>query len=122
MPKNPTVTQAAINIPPATLRQMYLIILKIRRLEEKLIELYPAQEIKTPLHLYIGQEAIATGVCVNLAKDDYIFSTHRCHGHYIAKGGDLKLLMAELYGKRTGCSNKRPLCRLQRWQDSQPDG
>ena len=104
MPKNPTVTQAAIDIPSATLREMYLIMLKIRRFEEKIIELYPAQEMKTPVHLYIGQEAIATGVCVNLAKDDYIFSTHRGHGHYIAKGGDLKLLMAELYGRRTGCS------------------
>ena len=100
----PTITKGAMNIPPATLRQMYLVAVKIRRLEEKLIKLYPEQEIKCPVHLYIGEEAIATGVCANLEKDDYIFSTHRCHGHYIAKGGDLKLLMAELYGKRTGCS------------------
>jgi pyruvate dehydrogenase E1 component alpha subunit len=83
---------------------MYQVAVKIRRLEEKLIKLYPEQEIKCPIHLYLGEEAIATGVCANLKKDDYIFSTHRCHGHYIAKGGDLKLLMAELYGKRTGCS------------------
>lgn len=78
--------------------------LQIRRFEEKIIELYPAEEIKTPVHLYIGQEAIAAGVCANLKYDDYIFSTHRNHGHYIAKGADIKLLMAELYGKVTGCS------------------
>lgn len=78
--------------------------LKIRRFEEKIIELYPQQEMKTPVHLYIGQEAIAVSVCANLNKDDYIFSTHRNHGHYIAKGADIKYLMAELYGKANGCS------------------
>lgn len=98
------VTREAIDITPTILRAMYITMLRIRRFEEKLIELYPEQEIKTPVHLYIGEEAIATGVCANLKKEDYIFSTHRCHGHYIAKGGDLKALMAELYGKRTGCS------------------
>ena len=103
LPKN-TLTQAATDIPSATLRDMHLIMLKIRRFEEKITELYPAQEIKTPVHLYIGQEAIAAGVCANLTKSDYIFSTHRSHGHYIAKGGELKPLMAELYGRKTGCS------------------
>ncbi len=78
--------------------------LKIRFFEEKIVELYPKQEMKTPVHLYIGQEAIAAGVCANLKKDDYLFSTHRNHGHYIAKGIDIRLLMAELYGKATGCS------------------
>jgi pyruvate dehydrogenase E1 component alpha subunit len=57
--------------------------------------------------LYTGQEAVATGVCSALRKDDYVFSTHRSHGHYIAKGGDLKALMAELYGRVTGCSKGR---------------
>jgi len=60
-----------------------------------------------PVHLYTGQEAVATGVCANLRKDDYVFSTHRSHGHYIAKGGDIKTLMAELYGRVTGCSKGR---------------
>jgi pyruvate dehydrogenase E1 component alpha subunit len=60
--------------------------------------------MKTPVHLCIGQEAIAAGVCINLNKDDYIFSTHRNHGHYIAKGAEIKFLMAELYGKLGGCS------------------
>lgn len=85
------------------LRELYRVMLKIRRFEEKLIELYPAQGMKTPVHLYIGEEAVASGVCINLSKDDYIFSTHRCHGHYVAKGGDLKKAMAEMYGKSTGC-------------------
>lgn len=76
----------------------------IRRFEEKIIEVYPSQDMKTPVHLYIGEEAVAAGVCINLRKDDYIFSTHRSHGHYLAKGGDMKKLVAELYGKRTGCS------------------
>lgn len=105
LPRNTALSIAqAIDIPLATLREMHMIMVKIRRFEEKIIALYPAQEMKTPVHLYIGEEAIATGVCANLAKDDYIFSTHRSHGHYIAKGGDLKPLMAELYGRRTGCS------------------
>ncbi len=78
--------------------------LRIRRFEEKIIALYPEQQMRTPVHLCLGQEAIACGVCLNLKKSDYIFSTHRNHGHCIAKGMDLKIIMAELYGKRTGCS------------------
>lgn len=94
-------------IPVATLREMYMTMLRIRRCENRLVELLRIDEIKCPTHLYIGQEAIAAGVCANLRKDDYVFSTHRSHGHYIAKGGDLKAMMAELYGKRTGCSRGR---------------
>jgi pyruvate dehydrogenase E1 component alpha subunit len=80
--------------------------LRIRKFEERVAELlsYPEPEITCPVHLCIGQEAVATGVCANLRKDDYIFGTHRSHGHYIAKGGDLKALMAELYCRVTGCS------------------
>lgn len=72
--------------------------------EEKIAELYPEQEMRCPVHLCIGQEAIAVGVCVNLLKKDYLFSSHRSHGHYLAKGGDLKQMLAEIYGKATGCS------------------
>jgi len=92
------------DIPLATLKAMFMTMLKIRRFEEKIIELYPQQQMQTPVHLYLGQEAIATGLCLNLKKEDYIFSNHRNHGHCIAKGMDLKIIMAELYGKRTGCS------------------
>ncbi|MBM3252759.1 MAG: thiamine pyrophosphate-dependent dehydrogenase E1 component subunit alpha [Candidatus Omnitrophica bacterium] len=83
---------------------MLTTMLRIRRFEEKIIALYPEQQMKTPVHLYLGQEAIACGVCLNLKKEDYIFSTHRNHGHCIAKGMPLKTIMAELYGKKTGCS------------------
>lgn len=77
---------------------------KIRREGERVAELYPEQEMRCPTHLSIGQEAVAVGVCANLRKDDYVFSFHRCHAHYLAKGGDIKGLLAELYGKRTGCA------------------
>lgn len=78
--------------------------LRIRRFEEKIVDVYCDQDMKTPVHLYIGQEAVAAGVCANLRREDYVFSTHRSHGHYLAKGGDMKGLMAELYGRKTGCS------------------
>jgi pyruvate dehydrogenase E1 component alpha subunit len=81
--------------------------LKIRLFEEKVSELIIQEEIKCPTHLYIGQEAVATGVCANLRQSDWVLSNHRNHGHYIAKGGDIKSLMAEFYGKATGCSKGR---------------
>lgn len=78
--------------------------LKIRRFEETIVKRYPEQKMRTPVHLYIGQEAVAAAVCSHLKKSDFLFSTHRNHGHYIAKGADMRLLMAELYGKVTGCA------------------
>ena len=72
--------------------------------EERICELYPEKEIRCPVHLCIGQEAVAAGVCANLKVGDYVLSNHRSHGHYLAKGGDLKAMMAEIYGKSTGCS------------------
>jgi len=87
-----------------TLLRLYANMMKIRMFEERVAELLLAGEIKCPTHLYIGQEAIAAGVCANLRKDDYAFGTYRSHGFYIAKGGDLNGLMAELLGKATGCS------------------
>lgn len=78
--------------------------LRIRMVEEKIAELYPEQEMRCPVHLCIGQEAIAVGVCIGLRREDYALSGHRSHGHYLAKGGALKAMMAELYGKVTGCS------------------
>ncbi|PIX88788.1 MAG: hypothetical protein COZ31_05440, partial [Nitrospirae bacterium CG_4_10_14_3_um_filter_44_29] len=64
-------------------------------------------EMKGPVHLYTGEEAIATGVCAALSRKDYVFGTHRSHGHYLAKGGTLQKLIAEIYGKETGCSKGR---------------
>lgn len=78
--------------------------LRIRRVEEKIAQLYPEQEMRCPTHLCIGQEAVAVGVCGALGLKDQVFGSHRSHGHYLAKGGDLKAMMAELYGKATGCS------------------
>ena len=78
--------------------------LRIRSVEEGITALYPEQEMRCPVHLCIGQEAIPVGVCANLLKDDIVMGNHRSHGHYLAKGGDLKAMMAEIYGKATGCS------------------
>jgi len=79
----------------------------IRHFDEKSVELYRAQEIPGFLHPYVGEEATAVGVCANLRDDDYITSTHRGHGHLIAKGGHLDKMMAELYAKTTGyCKGK----------------
>ena len=100
-------TQIAMDIPAKTLRAMYITMLKIRKFEERVAELVSKKEIICPCHLYIGEEAVATGVCSALGRDDWVFSTHRSHGHYIAKGGDIKALMAELYCRATGCSKGR---------------
>jgi pyruvate dehydrogenase E1 component alpha subunit len=75
----------------------------LRRFEEKIIEVYGRQDMKTPVHLYIGQEAIAAGVCIHLRPEDYLFTTHRSHAHCLAKGADPTTLLAEFYGRETGC-------------------
>jgi len=79
----------------------------IRLFEESICEFIENSQIKTPCHLYIGQEAIATGVCSNLRDEDLIWGNHRSHGHYIAKGGNLQSLMDEIFCKKTGCSEGR---------------
>ncbi len=85
-------------------KQLYYQMLRIRMVEEAIAREYPRQEMRCPTHLCVGQEAIAAGVCAALKKEDVVFSTHRSHGHYLAKGGSLKAMIAELYGKATGCS------------------
>ncbi len=87
--------------------EMYRQMLRIRHFEEKVYELYGQNLVPGTIHLYLGQEAVAVGVCTNLRKDDYITSTHRGHGHCIAKGADLRKVMAEIMGKETGyCRGK----------------
>lgn len=87
--------------------EMYRTMKKIREFETKAAELFAEGSIPGFVHLYIGEEAVATGVCANLKDSDYITSTHRGHGHIIAKGGDLKYMFAELFGKATGyCKGK----------------
>ena len=81
---------------------MYRNMLRIRRFEERLAEESARGNIPGLLHLYVGEEAVAVGACSALRKDDYITSTHRGHGHCIAKGGDLRKMMAELFAKETG--------------------
>ena len=85
--------------------KIFTALARCRFFEDKIAELYPQKEMKCPTHLSTGQEAAASGVCAALRKDDMVFSTHRCHSHIVAKGGDFKALMAELYGKSTGCSH-----------------
>jgi pyruvate dehydrogenase E1 component alpha subunit len=81
--------------------------LYIRLVEEAIAARYAEQEMRCPVHLSIGQEAIAVGVCQALRQSDRVFSTHRCHAHYLAKGGDLKRMLAEIYGKSAGCIGGR---------------
>ncbi|MHB1355139.1 MAG: pyruvate dehydrogenase (acetyl-transferring) E1 component subunit alpha [Anaerolineae bacterium] len=89
--------------PVTSLIDMYRTMLLIRRFEERCNELYMQGRIPSTLHLYIGQEAVAAGVCAQLRRDDYLFSTHRPHGHALAKGVTPRVIMAELFAKRTGC-------------------
>lgn len=81
--------------------------LRIRRIEETLANRYAEQEMRCPMHLCIGQEAIAVGVGAALSKGDKMYSNHRAHGHYLAKGGSLNAMIAELYGKASGCCGGR---------------
>lgn len=81
--------------------------LRIRLFEERAADLLRSKEIRTACHLYIGQEAVATGICCALEKADLVHGNHRSHGHFLAKGGDMRALMAELLCKETGCSKGR---------------
>jgi TPP-dependent pyruvate/acetoin dehydrogenase alpha subunit len=92
---------------PIFFRKLYETMVRIRTCEESLVEPIHQGMIKCPVHLYSGEEAVATGACASLRDTDYVFSTHRSHGHFLAKGGSLKELIAEVYGKETGCSKGR---------------
>src|SRR5580704_1676123 len=89
---------------PELIQRLYKKMSLIRRIELRIAEIYHTDAVKSPVHLSVGQEAVAVGVCDPLAKDDIISNTYRCHATYMAKGGDLKEMMAELYGKSTGCA------------------
>lgn len=91
-------------LQPREALKLFYRMLRIRIVEEKIAELYPQERMRCPVHLCIGQEAVAVGVCAHLSPRDYVLSCHRSHGHYLAKGGSLQAMMAELYGKRTGCA------------------
>jgi len=82
---------------------LYRQMVQIRRFEEELFRLFLKRPMPGSMHQYIGQEAVAVGVCAHLAKEDYVTSTHRGHGHCIAKGVEIKAIMAEMFAKKTGC-------------------
>lgn len=96
-----------MNISHTIQIELYRTLQRIRYFEERIVELYPEQEMQTPVHLCLGQEGVAAGVCLNLQREDYIFSTHRSHGHCIAKGMPLAPIAAELYGRIDGCARGR---------------
>lgn len=89
---------------PETVARLYKSMQLIRRVEEYICEVYHTDAIKSPVHLSIGQESVATGICDALEADDLVSNTYRCHATYLAKGGDLNQMMAELYGKSGGCA------------------
>ena len=91
-----------MEIEKEKLINIYRVMVRIRKFEERVREIFAAGSIPGFVHLYTGEEAVAAGVCANLKPDDYITSTHRGHGHVIAKGGKMDMMMAELYGKKTG--------------------
>lgn len=86
------------------IEKLYRSLYRIRRLEEEVARVYASDKIKSPVHLSIGQEAVSVGVCDALTQQDIVFGTYRGHALYLAKGGDLKAMVAELYGKVTGCT------------------
>jgi TPP-dependent pyruvate/acetoin dehydrogenase alpha subunit len=92
---------------PADLASIYRKLRLIRRTEEEIARVYPSDQIKSPVHLSIGQESVPVGVCDALRPDDVISTTYRGHAAYLAKGGDLNAMIAELYGKETGCARGR---------------
>lgn len=104
LPDEKSRSSSDLDVELDILVSFYESMLRIRRVEEVIADVYHEQEMRCPVHLSIGQEAAAVGVCAALKFEDCIFSTHRCHAHYLAKGGNLRRMLAELYGRKTGCA------------------
>ncbi|SVC97414.1 uncharacterized protein METZ01_LOCUS350268, partial [marine metagenome] len=85
------------------LKNLLFDMIRVRMVEETIAAKYSEQEMRCPVHLSVGQEATAVGVCSVLGDEDFAFSAHRSHAHYLAKGGDLKAMLSELYGRKDGC-------------------
>src|ERR671913_2471373 len=102
-----TETAVAVELDTAQLLSLYREMVLIRRTEEQLARAYQQGHIPGACHTYVGQEAVAVGVCARLRSDDVIFSTHRGHGHALAKGVPPREVIAELLGRATGCSRGR---------------
>ena len=94
---------AALDVDQGLLERIYRSMLRIRQVEERVVAIYHTDKVKSPVHLSIGQEAPSVGVCEALEPQDIVFGTYRGHALYLAKGGDLNKMVAELYGKVTGC-------------------
>ena len=104
---NASTSNAALPLPPDKLLDLYARMVRIRLVEERLAQVQSEGELPGPVHLYIGQEAVAVGVCAHLTDRDWIASTHRGHGHFLAKSRDTSKLVAEVYGRATGvCGGK----------------
>ena len=97
-------TDPEFEIVPADALELLRRMLLIRTTEEEIASRYAEQRMRCPTHLSIGQEAVAAAAGLALRQDDQAVSTHRAHAHYLGKGGNLRALVAELYGKQTGCS------------------
>ncbi len=92
---------------PAFLKGLYTTMQRIRQCEESFVDPINSREVLCPVHMSCGHEAVATGVCAALRKSDTVFGTHRSHGHYLAKGGSLRDMVAEIYCRETGCAKGR---------------
>ena len=101
------VLNNSLKLDKETVVSMLKRMVLIRKTEERIAQGVLERRIATPCHLYIGQEADAVGVCWAIRDTDYLFSTHRSHGHFLAKGGDVNELFAEIYCRETGCSGGR---------------
>jgi len=95
---------SSLNHPSEFLAGLYRTMLRIRFSEESLVAPIVSKEVVCPVHLYSGQEAIAAGVCAALGPRDYVFGTHRSHGHYLARGGSMNEMVAEIFCRATGCA------------------
>ena len=102
-----TAAAGKLHLSRPHLAQLMRQMLRIRHFEEKCIELYQREKIRGFLHVYIGEEAVAVGAVQALAPEDAIVATYREHGHAIARGIPMTAVMAEMYGKREGCSRGR---------------
>ena len=95
------------HVEPQLDAQLFTAMLRIRMIEEEIAARYAQEKMRCPIHLSIGQEAVAVGVSSVLRRSDQIVTTHRCHAHYLAKGGDLKAMLCELMGREPGCCSGR---------------
>ena len=101
--------EQGLDLGPEAMLGLFRQMLRIRMIEEEIAARYPVEEqkMRCPVHLSVGQEAVAVGMSAVLRPEDQVVSNHRCHAHYLAKGGDLKAMLAELYGKAAGCCGGR---------------